>query len=324
MCVERQSNIDAARGVAVLMVVLTHSLMYQGIYDAAILQLGVQLFFVVSAFTLCYTINRSNFNIILFYQKRLKRIAPLYWFGILLYITYNLVLSFIGKGQIENYTAENIAMNVLLLHGLSESANNSIVPGGWSIATEVIFYLIFPFVYKSCDKAGTLGSILFCVAMSILNINVDLGSFYYYSIFVQLPCFIVGICLYKNIDSLTALNKEMSGNVSFIFMLVGVYFWHLKLYSVSIFAMSVCFVFFILWMNGKKNNALEDIGRKSYSVYIIHFIFAGGFSAILTPILGVFVTTIIVVLLSWFFAGFTYKYIEGLSINIPVRFPSSR
>lgn len=94
---EKKANlnyIDSLRGIAILMVVLVHttlnvrvtnqSLNAIGLYG----QMGVQLFFIASALTLCLSLERTIYTenwLGFFYLKRFFRIAPLYYLGIIVY-----------------------------------------------------------------------------------------------------------------------------------------------------------------------------------------------------------------------------------------------
>ncbi|NLZ74162.1 MAG: acyltransferase family protein, partial [Bacteroidales bacterium] len=87
--------VDSMRGIAILMVILVHS--SHPITDiktfdwliASYGQMGVQLFFVASAFTLCLSADYRKYecNKIRNYAiRRYFRIAPLYYFGIIVYL----------------------------------------------------------------------------------------------------------------------------------------------------------------------------------------------------------------------------------------------
>lgn len=153
--------VDTLRGIAVLLVILVHT--SQRIYlplntylASSYGQMGVQLFFVLSAYTLCLSMDRggSRSSLSFYYLRRYFRIAPLYYFGIMFY-----VLSKVASGYNDtDLTFENVLSNVLFLHGFHPAANNTIVPGGWSIGLEMAFYLIFPFIfffYKDYLKSKT-------------------------------------------------------------------------------------------------------------------------------------------------------------------------
>ena len=155
---KKYAYIDAMRGFAILLVILVHT--SQSIADktpavmsAALGQFGVQLFFVASALTLCLSYEQrldEKHRLVAFLLRRWFRIAPLYLIGILLYFlvsAYREIYLGLFCDFYRDYTLLNILSNVLLLHGLIPSANNNVVPGGWSIGTEVLFYLMFPLLF---------------------------------------------------------------------------------------------------------------------------------------------------------------------------------
>jgi peptidoglycan/LPS O-acetylase OafA/YrhL len=159
---ERFRTLDFLRGVAILGVISVHAaltfptpgnqlnfVLSYGMY-------GVQLFYLISAITMCLMWEQragERSPVKKFYIRRFLRIAPLFWLAIPIYLSVN------GFGP--SYWAPNgigmmqIVLTALFLHGLWPDAINSVVPGGWSIAVEMTFYLIFPFlILKFKSKAS--------------------------------------------------------------------------------------------------------------------------------------------------------------------------
>ena len=148
----RNQSLDLLRGVAILLVVLVHCQeestgVVPGLswFAKEYGGLGVQLFFIVSGYTMMLTYGdrldlaaaRS------FYLRRFFRIAPLFWVAIVFYLLVTR-----GRG-ITNFAPDGVGVSDVLLtffflHSSSVTAYNSVVPGGWSIAVEMQFYLLFP------------------------------------------------------------------------------------------------------------------------------------------------------------------------------------
>lgn len=157
MEIKKYQYIDILKGMAILGVIAVHS--HQSIPDLALAvkytfnygQLGVQLFFMLSAITLCISSQkRHEQHWRYFYLRRFFRIAPLYYLGIVLYLLAGGFFYCWSNGVFEipsQYTLLNILANVTFLNGFYAPANNNIVPGGWSIATEMNFYLMFPILF---------------------------------------------------------------------------------------------------------------------------------------------------------------------------------
>ena len=151
--------IDTTRGIAILMVILVHT--SQQINDIDLIssivagygQMGVQLFFIVSAYTLClssYRRDKESLPLIKFGIRRYFRIAPAYYLALLIYLLISIIISKFHEGEFnlpDKYTFENVLTNIFFLHGFYPPANNNIVPGGWSIGTEMAFYALFPLLF---------------------------------------------------------------------------------------------------------------------------------------------------------------------------------
>ena len=143
----RLKSIDILRGIAILGVVVVHTSQYFStniIFLDNILssgRFGVQLFFLLSAYSLSLSWgkNYSPFlsKLLTFYLKRFLKIFPLFLFFALFYF----------------YTSENQNINIAYIIKILTFAFvwdpytiTNLIPGSWSIALEVMFYLIFPFV----------------------------------------------------------------------------------------------------------------------------------------------------------------------------------
>jgi peptidoglycan/LPS O-acetylase OafA/YrhL len=149
--------LDSLRGIAVLGVVLVHcgllaqSSGFLGNVTAAG-QYGVQLFFIVSAITISMTYRQhvkkhgtSPTSAFAWLIRRVYRIWPLYAIAAFLYSIEGFILNlYFGGTFAPKIDWFDIFANLIFIHTWIPSANNSVVPGGWSISVEVMFYCIFP------------------------------------------------------------------------------------------------------------------------------------------------------------------------------------
>lgn len=136
---QKYQYIDAARGLAILAVVAVHSSQHiDGITGPWRLLLdngarGVQLFFIASAITLMMSWHSRDDGALPFYIRRLFRIAPLFFAAAIFYSIFY-----------RDFDATRLLSAFTLTLGLHPATMNGVVPGGWSIGVEVVFYAVFP------------------------------------------------------------------------------------------------------------------------------------------------------------------------------------
>ncbi len=239
--------IDALRGIAILGVILVHSSQMIAPANKYILWLmgegarGVQLFYVASALTLCMSWAarrpRERSPVLNFYIRRFFRIAPTFYLAIIFYIVVD--------GVAPSHWAPNgiewwyILLTAFFLHGFHPETITSVVPGGWSIAVEMLFYVSLPFLL-SCIKSIKVG-IVFLVATVMLSAanymlvpyvfsypdhqSYLVRSFIFLNFFGQLPVFIVGILGYLFLAA--AYSRKITllvcGPLFLVFLLVFLY-----------------------------------------------------------------------------------------------------
>lgn len=319
------SFINSARGIAIFMVIVCHcgvlytfeSKYIRELYAYG--QLGVQLFFLVSAYTLCYSNDNrgeEKNGIISFYIRRYFRIFPVYYFGIILYY----VMAVLYHHEGEQYTFSNITANIFFYHGFVPSANNAIVPGGWSIGTEMIFYLIFPFLYNFLKKdhmilKSTIIIILCYLLIYLTKIEVKIATFWYYNILVQLPVFLVGINFYRYGKKLVLKNAIL---IFITFTIFTMILWALQL---AIFipisaAFSFCGLVKILEYDLFNLKFLQKLGKVSYSVYLLHFIFVFYLLPNQNHYIFLPIYIIVTTFCTYFLATLSEKYLEKPFIQL--------
>lgn len=141
-------NIQAMRGVAVLLVVFFHMLSVENKYGGGgnVLptwfefgQFGVDLFFVISGFVMMtVTQNKSgSYHAVRFMYHRLTRIFPLYWFySMLLLVVYYVKPSWVIGSHDRSI---NVTESFLLL----PQNDYPLLSVGWTLIHELYFYLVF-------------------------------------------------------------------------------------------------------------------------------------------------------------------------------------
>ncbi len=171
----RYEYIDALRGVAALAVVGYHVFRDMGRYlDPRLMEItaqgarGVQLFYVLSAFTLFMSLHEreklGEVSTGSFFLRRFFRIAPMFYVSLAFYLwLYGRGPRF-ALGNQPYLTGVNILANILFVNGFGPYWINSIIPVGWSVAVEMSFYALIPFLHRRIHSLSravwlTLGSL---------------------------------------------------------------------------------------------------------------------------------------------------------------------
>jgi len=316
-------------------------------------QMGVQLFFFASAFTLCHSwIGRTGEKqkLLNYWIRRYFRIAPIYYIGIAIYCLSSIAENYHLSGLVvptEQYSFINILANMLFLHGFYPPANNNIVPGGWSIGTEMSFYLVFPALISLLIKSDLNNFFkvalfplvtlvvsqltLFVICMYTEN-KISNNTFIYYNLINQIPVFALGMSYYFSTrNNLWSSNSTIINILGFCcFTALSITLWRTRVdyfFSLIPFISGLSFLF--LFRMFEYNQALNltlirKIGKVSYSMYLFHFLYAwklsSGLSGLLEPHLGGELTLLLLYIMTISFtylvASLTERFIESYFINI--------
>lgn len=298
--------LDALRGLAILGVLSTHCAWFSGgefpgkSYAFAGLY-GVQLFFVVSAFTIFLTLERGAARetalVRSFFIRRILRIAPMFWVGIVLYI--------VAPGR-EHYYEQfppgplHYALTASLAHGWHPLFFNNVVPGGWTIADEASFYLLAPllfFIIKDWKKAVIFFGASLVIAWGahealriatnhkwiFAQVPMDILQQFAGKWFPsQLPVFACGILAFFLVKNLPEKFHSPRHGLLLLAAALGLIIAAVSLGAHGVFTEPVVFAlgFLILVLALAVyplplivNPAIRFLGRVSYSFYLLHFMF---------------------------------------------------
>lgn len=291
--------IDALRGLAVLGVVLVHSSHWVAPSSEILLNIskngasGVKLFFMVSALTLCLSLRSrqatERFSARNFFIRRFFRIAPMYYCAILAYF-------FLRTSDPVYWNSEGLHWWQMpltaLFSGWDPQSLNAVVPGGWTVAVEMMFYLFLPFLFGRLQSIrrsvifivgsiiiGRLAAELFMRAVLPYNfydrIHV-LNTFLLPWFLSQLPVFGLGILAY-NIFIRTKPDKKTG-----LLLLLMTFFIFLAALALKDLPaaqdIALCLGFFGLVVALRfhptavlVNPLTQWLGRISFSLYLVHF-----------------------------------------------------
>ncbi|MEE4450461.1 acyltransferase [Novosphingobium resinovorum] len=302
MASKRLDYIDALRGLAITGVIITHTASLAGVKGPVrnltnLAGNGVLLFFVVSAFTIFLTFHRAAQSeqrpVRNFFIKRVMRIAPIYWLGMILYtVVYGLGSRGWRPGpEIWHYPFHATFTN-LLVPGVA----SSVVPGGWSISCEMLFYVTVPlwFLLIKSTRAAAIFTLICITVLPLMVLGMqhlfapmlasvpadEVKEYWYRSFPSQLGSFSFGILLYFLIrDGKGRFLQNKSINLAVILLAAAIMLvTHMKpaLLPRQYWFTASCML--IAWAlshhswSGVVNKLTIFMGKISYSGYILHFL----------------------------------------------------
>jgi peptidoglycan/LPS O-acetylase OafA/YrhL len=292
------SFIDGLRGIAVLMVLMVHTSQkvgneHLGSFHFRLSEIfvnfgarGVQLFFLLSAFTL-FNSSRSRYDVdqypkISFYLRRFFRIMP---FWILMIIVMAILTN-----SINDY--DRIFINVTFLFGFVRFIPGiELIPPAWSLFVEETFYLMLPFLYIYIKDIFTafrffILTLIIAVIWLLAAYKFKLPNTSEFIFLFPLShyfAFALGITLYFLIinekfakyildNSKYHFILDSLALISFFIVLFISSIWWT--YIVSTFALALIFIASIpaksLFGRLTRNKLLMRFGVYCYSIYLFH------------------------------------------------------
>jgi peptidoglycan/LPS O-acetylase OafA/YrhL len=240
--------------------------------------------------------------------RRWFRIAPMYYTGIALFAAIHFGSQFGAASMtVEPFTAVAVAANLLFVHGFVPSANNVIVPGGWSIGTEMAFYALFPILIGPFQRLGRDHGLRALVALVLAAVAVNLAiqaatadafgapgnnSFAYFNILNQLPVFLVGMLLFRWHDSRPTAGAAAGAAVFVVATAAALGLWRSGIAPAFALVPVVAGLAYAGLGHALSRSRLDlawlrSIGQVSFSMYVVHTVFAWHVERALTqPLTG--------------------------------------
>ena len=294
--------LDGFRGLAILLVCGYH---YLDVFSFG--WVGVDLFFVLSGFLITGKLvaaagAEKYFST--FYTKRLLRIVPLYYTALLIFfVIIPLVLPFYVSASFKELLQQQVyywTFTVNIYDALQGWPRNVTLIHFWSLACEMQFYLLWPWVvYFFYNERKMRSTAAACIIIFLLAVAVRTGGNYITSLhgiyrYVLLPCrmdaFAAGAFLYLMVRSgAQARYKSLFGFMAIIAAALALLLalvtgsrWHFGAAPVSQYGFTLNAVFWFscigfLFGEGsalcKKvftGRFLTALGKYSYGIYVFH------------------------------------------------------
>jgi exopolysaccharide production protein ExoZ len=290
------TSVQYLRGIAALLVVFHHTVVTQRF---AINQdnatsvfglVGVDIFFVISGFIMCYTTARAPISPVEFMIKRVVRIVPLYWVVTLAMFVMPFFSNTISGGQIE---IRRLIPSLFFVFWGYPDTIQPVYPPGWTLNYEMFFYIVFAFALALKPSA-----LVFVAVVTFLGSLVLLGWAYY--IFVgptalsdYSSSLLLEFCLGMTVARLVTRNRVSPVPLAFAALILGafalVYFPILPgpgfTRIVSWGIPSAFIVFGAASLERARgtvfeNRLLKRLGDASYSIYLTHMFAIGAMAVV--------------------------------------------
>lgn len=271
-------SVQYLRALAALFVLLAHISFKLETHSVNLLNgynigsYGVDLFFIISGFIMCLTIDKKKSTFITFMKARFIRIIPLYW--ILSFVA--LVIFWVNPSLVNSSGGQTSiwASFTLMPNGYKYLINN-----GWTLSFEFFFYLVFSLFipFRTWQKTLTMTALL---SLSLSGLLVETVNSYLK--FITSPLlleFAMGIAAYKIIRS---KRIKLAHSIALIFASLGLLFYANNLgiesrdviFGRAIYAGLPMMLLFLGFVSIEylmpKNKILYNIGMSSYSLYLLH------------------------------------------------------
>lgn len=154
---------------------------------------GVDVFFVISGFIMCFIYMRSGSGITSlqdFWGRRFVRIMPLYWA-----LTLFALCAFLAApDKVNSSGGETVVWQSFLL--LPGEGQRFLIANGWTLSYEMYFYALFSLSFLTSNKTfGAISSMaLICFIVGLGFAGLDFGKFLANSFLLEFV-FGIGICL---------------------------------------------------------------------------------------------------------------------------------
>lgn len=301
---EKLPGLHALRAIAAIQVFTLHAIFsspvsHQPVWSfvTSYFNLGVQLFYVVSAFALMHStkVYASEPDwIARFSMKRFWRIAPLFYVMMVVTAIYTHYAFKI------NTTPTEIFLNLVFLNNLVPKWAGSLVFAGWSVSVEMMFYGIFPllFMYIRSLRVAALFLVASFVISEVSRVFFNkipmplIGTYSDFAALPQLEFFAFGILAFFGYEKLkntrfgmdVAPRAILQYHAIFCAAALGlislIVVFNSTLRPVLRLDMTIwgaLFALLTVWFTVREIPALnwtpiQFLGERSYSLYLLHVI----------------------------------------------------
>ncbi|MCW1382688.1 acyltransferase [Novosphingobium sp. KCTC 2891] len=345
---DRVDCLDGLRGLASLWVLLGHCCILTGFMIPLLSGpgLGVDLFMMLSGFLMVFQFEirsrKEDWNQprtwATFWVRRFFRLSPMYFFALFFAFTLggqilvyrHEIDSFLHLGlQASERYADNSLINVLLhvtyLYGFFPAYGFRTALPDWSLALEMQFYAVFPFIALAGRRFGWATTAIVLGLLSLWATTAGLGALYPSNTVlpIKLHVFLAGMLLAVRQEKGLWLRLAVGAMLAGLPMEFPVHWGGCIARELMYLGFAALVHFRSIAAIGAMSRILGSrffhwLGELSYGVYLIHLLILQPVSAMVIRAFGsslsnaerFLVVTPIVALISYALAFVTYKVIE--------------
>ncbi|MEX9823102.1 acyltransferase family protein [Raoultella planticola] len=266
-------SVQLLRGIAALLVITYHISVkaeQRGLADShyfSIGSCGVDLFFVISGFIMCYT-TTSTTTCKKFVQSRITRVFPPYWI-----LTTIALVVYLVKPSLVN--ASGGTTSILASYILLPSGDKFLVQNGWTLSYEMVFYLFYAFSLCFFPNLKNLVVTVMLSGVFIFGLVFNTSSnpyllFLFNDLFLE---FLLGIIAYEifvrtKLSLTSSLIVLMLSITMLIFMNGQSSGYRVVFFGIPMFLLFLSVINLENYFSTK--NKLSFLGDISYSLYLVH------------------------------------------------------
>jgi peptidoglycan/LPS O-acetylase OafA/YrhL len=278
----RLRELDALRGLAVLLVVVFHCTLVNEAYNFKYGAAGVELFFMISGFVIFMSISNISSGR-QFVVNRFARLYPIYWVCVSLTFLLHLINEPLTQQLLVRYGV-NLTMVQRYL-GVDDLDGPY-----WSLAVELAFYVVIFGIYKLKMLKHTE---LILLAMVLVELGITIAERMapgydgitrvspterYTGLFHFLPLFLAGIVFYRVYTGGGSIYRYALIVFCYVAQLSEYPNRHVDMVDLRIgsyaIVVGIFFLLFVLFVNNLLgfivNKVTVFMGRISYALYLFH------------------------------------------------------
>ncbi|UZR28732.1 acyltransferase family protein [Methylococcus mesophilus] len=330
----RRTDIDGLRAIAVISVLFYHS----GVPAFSGGYVGVDVFFVISGFLITRIIDteirEKRFSLSIFYERRIRRIAPALFCMTLCSLLvgfaelFHLEFEFLGKSAIaSSLFYSNIFMRRTVGYFMP-SAETMPLMHTWSLAVEEQYYILFPIVFMAtavwfAHRKFVFLSIIFLtsLAASAFAIGISRHAVFYltpFRIWELLTGSLLAVGCIHPLPQRRAL--EALALIGIALILGPVFLYDHRTTFPGLAALPPCLGTALLIYAGGRGSTIVNrllsarvlvfVGLISYSLYLWHWPVIVFVRRVLGPVESSWMRSALAIIFSFLFAMLSWRYVE--------------